>query len=204
MSSNLGYTQTKFQDSIFLMNGHQIAAKVIDTLPGILNASDIEKPDKRLQYEWDQLYMVKFSNGFKRYYYFQDSTINNWFTQNEMWMFMKGERDARKGFKAKGALYGAALVGLLGGMTGTFWAPIAPYGFMALSGIPKIKIKHSTVSNVAYLKSEVYILGYERVARQKLKTRSLLGGTIGLIAGYGLYAIFHQYYPESANIGVSK
>lgn len=187
------------------MNGHQIAAKVIDTLPGMVNAiSGEEKSNKKLQYEWDQLYMIKFAKGFKRYYYSKDTTINNWFTRSEMWMYMKGERDARKGFKARGALYGSAVVGLFGGMTGTFWAPVLPYGFMALSGLPKIRIKHSTVSNEVYLKSEPYILGYERVARQKLKTKSLLGGTIGLILGYTVYALFHESYPESTNVGISQ
>jgi hypothetical protein len=46
-----------------------------------------------------------------------------------------------------------------------------------------------------YIESDAYILGYERVARQKRKTKSLIGGTIGLVLGYGFYGIFNQYYP---------
>jgi hypothetical protein len=148
--------------------------------------------------------MVKFSNGYKRYFYIQDSTINNWFTRDEMWMYMKGENDARKGFRARGCLIGAGITGLLGGMTGTIWGPIAPYTYMALSGIPKIRIRHSTISNPRYVESDAYILGYERVARQRRKLRSLVGGTIGLALGYGFYALFHNSYPETVDIGFNK
>jgi hypothetical protein len=54
------------------------------------------------------------------------------------------------------------------------------------------------------VESDAYILGYERVARQKMKLKSLVGGSIGLVAGYCFYAIFHNQYPEKLNIGFGK
>lgn len=189
-------------DTLYLMNGHIVTQKVIDTLLGAVTINHPEKLFKRIHYEPDQIYMVHFANGFKRYYYTQDSTINNWFTRHEMWMYMKGERDARKGFKARGAMIGSSIAGLAGGMTGTIWGPVAPYTYMALSGIPKVRINHNSVSDPKNLESDAYILGYERVARQKLKLKSLLGGTAGLAAGYIIYALFHNSYPEKLNIGM--
>jgi hypothetical protein len=196
--------QKQVQDTVFLMNGQVVAEKVIDTTLGAVTIYNPKKHSQKIHYEWDQLYMVKFSNGYKRYFYIQDSTINNWFTRDEMWMYMKGENDARKGFRARGCLIGAGITGLLGGMTGTIWGPIAPYTYMALSGIPKIRIRHSTISNPRYVESDAYILGYERVARQRRKLRSLVGGTIGLALGYGFYALFHNSYPETVDIGFNK
>jgi hypothetical protein len=196
--------QQNGEDTIFLMNGHVIGQRVVDTTLGAVSILNPKKISSRIHYEWDQLYMVKFANGYKRYYYVQDSTINNWFTRDEMWMYMKGENDARKGFKAKGSLIGAGIVGFLGGMTGTFWGPIAPYGYMALSGITKVRIRHNTVSDPRYLESDPYILGYERVARQRRKIWSLMSGTAGLILGYSFYAAFHQHYPETINFGFNK
>ena len=192
------------EDTVFLMNGHVIAARVIDTTLGAVTVHNPEKLLGRLHYEYDQLFLIRFRNGYKRYYYVQDSTISNWFTRDEMRMYMRGEVDARKGFRARGALIGATIAGFIGGMTGTIWGPAAPYGFMALTGLPRVRIVHSTVSNPLYLESNAYILGYERVARQKMKIRSVLGGTIGLFAGYGFYAIFHTKYPENLNIGLGK
>ncbi len=193
-----------FQDTVFLMNGHVVASTVTDTLPDAITIINPEKASAKLTYEWDQLYMVKYASGHKKYYYDKDSTVGNWLTRDEMWMYMKGEQDARKGYKASGALIGSGVIGLLSGMTGSFWAPLAPYGFMALSGLPKVKIKHNTVSDLNYLKSDPYILGYERVARQKLKIKSIIGGTAGLLLGYGFYFAFHKSYPETINIGFNQ
>lgn len=197
-------SQTKVQDTIYLMNGQVVGEKVIDTILGAITIINPKKTNKKIHYEWDQIFMVRYANGDKRYYYQQDSLLSNWFSRDEMWMYMKGENDARKGFKAKGAMIGAGIAGIVGGMTGTFWGPIAPYGFMALSGLPKIKIKHNTISNPAYVESDAYILGYERVARQRRKIKSVIGGTVGLIIGYTFYGLFHSRYPENINVGFSK
>lgn len=197
-------SQTKVQDTIYLMNGQVVGEKVMDTILGAITIINPKKTNKKIHYEWDQIFMVRYANGDKRYYYQQDSLLSNWFSRDEMWMYMKGENDARKGFKAKGAMIGAGIAGIVGGMTGTFWGPVAPYGFMALSGLPKIKIKHNTISNPAYVESDAYILGYERVARQRRKIKSVIGGTVGLIIGYTFYGLFHSRYPENINVGFNK
>ncbi len=198
------FSQSKAQDTIYLMNGIVVGEKIIDTVLGAVTIADPKKPSKKIHYELEQLYMVQFADGFKRYYYVQDTAMNNWFTRDEMWMYMKGENDAHRGFKARGSLIGAGIAGLLGGLTGTFFAPIAPYGYMALSGIPKVRIRAETISNPTYVESDAYILGYERVARQKRKIRSIFGGAIGLVIGYSVYALCHQYYPENIDFGFKK
>jgi hypothetical protein len=198
------YSQTAATDTIYLMNGHVVGEKIIDTLLGAVTIVNPKKPSRKINYELDQLYMVRFSDGYKRFYYQQDSLKSNWFTRDEMWMFMKGEVDARKGFKARGSLIGAGVAGVIGGLTGTFWAPVFPYGYMALVGIPKVRIRHKTVSNPNYIDSDAYILGYERVARHKRRIQAVIGGTVGLIVGFGLYSFLHPYYPEQVNIGFKK
>lgn len=198
------YSQAHVQDTIYLMNGHVVGEKVIDTLLGAVTIVNPKKPEKKIHYEWDQLYMVRFADGNKRFYYEQDSLRNNWFTREEMWMFMKGERDARKGFKARGSLIGAGVAGVVGGLTGTFWAPVLPYTYMALVGIPKVRIKAETISNPVYVESDAYILGYERVSRQKRRVQAIVGGTVGLAVGFALYSFLHPYYPEKINVGFGK
>jgi hypothetical protein len=187
--------QNPVQDTVYLMNGLTIGQKIIDTTFTTVTIHHPKKIGKKIHYEWNQLYMIRFANGNKRYYYSQDSSINNIFTRKEMWLFMKGENDARRGFKARGALITSGILGFLGGASGTIFGPLAPYGFMALSGVTKIRIKHETISNPVFIESDAYILGYERVARQKRKTKSLLGGTIGLVVGYSFFAVFRGNYP---------
>jgi hypothetical protein len=189
------------EDSIFLMNGRVVAKKVIDTTFETVTIANPSKAGKSIHFESSQLYMVKFSQGNRRYYYSQDSLAGNILSRGEMWMYMKGENDARKGYKARGALIGGGIAGLLGGMTGTIWGPILPYGFMVCTGIPRIRIRAKTVSRPEYIESNGYLMGYERVARQRQKLYSLASGTAGLIAGYAIYALLHQYYPEKVDVG---
>lgn len=180
-------TKAQYKDTILLMNGNYVVEKVIDTLIGAVTIVNPEKTTEKLHYEYDDIYCVKYASGFTDYYYSQDTLRGNYFTRDEMQYYIYGERDARKGFKARGSLIGAGIVGLASGGLGLFFAPVFPYGYMALSGIPKVRIKHSTISNPNYIDHDAYILGYERVSRSKRRIQALIGGTIGLAAGYGLY-----------------
>ena len=180
-------TKAQYKDTILLMNGNYVVEKVIDTLIGAVTIVNPEKTTEKLHYEYDDIYCVKYASGFTDYYYSQDTLRGNYFTRDEMQYYIYGERDARKGFKARGSLIGAGIVGLASGGLGLFFAPVFPYGYMALSGIPKVRIRHSTISNPNYIDHDAYILGYERVSRSKRRIQALIGGTIGLAAGYGLY-----------------
>jgi hypothetical protein len=72
---------------------------------------------------------------------------------------------------------------------------------MALTGIPKVRIKHKTISNPNYIEHDAYILGYERVSRSRRRIKALIGGTIGLAAGYGLYfGILKDKLPASLTL----
>ncbi|MBL7935309.1 MAG: hypothetical protein JNM51_05805 [Bacteroidia bacterium] len=175
------------KDTILLMNGNYVVEKVIDTVIGAVTIINPVKPSEKLHYEYDEIYCVKYSTGFTDYYYSQDTLKGNYFTRDEMLYYIYGERDARKGFKARGALIGAGIVGLASGGLGLFFAPVFPYGYMALTGLPKVRIKHNTISNPNYIDHDAYILGYERVSRSRRRIQALIGGTIGLAAGYGLY-----------------
>lgn len=194
-------SKAQYKDTILLMNGNYVVEKVIDTLIGAVTIVNPEKISEKLHYEYDEIYCVKYASGFTDYYYSQDTLKGNYFTREEMKYYMYGERDARKGFKARGSLIGAGVVGLASGGLGLFFAPVFPYGYMALSGITKVKIKHSTISNPNYIDQDAYILGYERVSRTKRRIQALIGGTIGLAAGYGLYfGILKQNLPETLKL----
>lgn len=175
------------KDTILLMNGNFVVEKVLDTLIGAVTIVNPSNVAEKLHYEYDEIYCVKYATGFTDYYYTQDSLNGNYFTRDEMLYYIYGERDARKGFKARGSLLGAGIVGLASGGLGIFFAPVFPYGYMALSGITKVRIKHKTISNPNYIDHDAYILGYERVSRTKRRISALIGGSIGLAAGYGLY-----------------
>jgi hypothetical protein len=195
------FSEAQNKDTILLMNGNYVVEKVIDTVIGAVTIVNPANTSEKLHYEYDEIYCVKYSTGFTDYYYSQDTLKGNYFTREEMKYYMYGERDARKGFKARGSLIGAGVVGLASGGLGLFFAPVFPYGYMALSGVTKVKIKHKTISNPNYIDQDAYILGYERVSRTKRRIQALIGGTIGLAAGYGLYfGILKQNLPETLKL----
>lgn len=196
------FSQNK--DTVILMNGNVVVETVVDTSLGAVTIPNPGKPGKRLHYEFEDIFCVHYASGHKHYYYSQDSLRSNWYTRDEMYMFTKGEADARKGFTARGAAISAGILGFIGGATGTFFGPILPYGFMASSGIPKIRIRHSTISNPNYIDYDTYILGYERTARYKRRIRSLTGGTIGLALGYAAYFVLFKNYFDTGKIGFGK
>lgn len=184
-----------------LMNGIVVVEKVIDTLFEHVTTYHPTKVKKKLHYDYDDVYGIFYANGNKKYFYRQDTARYMWFSRDEMYFFIKGEQDGRKGFKANGAMIGAGFLGFVGGASGSFFAPLAPYSFMALSGITKIRIKHKTISNPQFIDSDAYILGYERSARYKRKLKSLLGGTVGLALGYAFYFILKDSYPTDYQNG---
>ena len=189
------------KDTVVLMNGNYVIEKVIDTLLGTVTVYHPTKGNKKLHYEYDDVYGIFYGNGTKHYFYRQDTARYMWFTREEMGFFVKGERDGRRGFKANGSLIASGLLGFVSGASGTFFAPVLPYGFMAINGATKIRIRHNTISNPAYIDSDAYILGYERTARYKRKLKALLGGTVGLAMGYAFYGLLHDQYPTGYSKG---
>ena len=187
LAANSAFSQVP-SDTVLLLNGSSIVATVIDTANGVTTIKNPKGGKGNFAIENDRIFSIKNSKG-EQIIYVYDTIIGNEFTIDEMRLFIKGEQDAEKGFKAPGALICNIVIGAAAGVTGYFLCPIPPFAFIALSGLPKVRIRHSTVSNLEYLKQESYLNGYERVARKKRKINSLIGGGIGLGVGLGTYFI---------------
>lgn len=190
-----GFSQQRAADSLFLMNGRIVVAPVIDTLLGAATFVDPQDTSKRSHVENDQLFAIKYHDGTVSYYYKQD-TISNWFSRDEMWLFMQGERDARKGFKPKGSLFGSMACGIAGGLTGSLLGPIPAVAYTSLVGLPKVRIRHNTVSDIRLLDHDAYILGYEREARAKRRIWALIGSGVGMLVGYSTYFVWLKHEPN--------
>ena len=190
------FAQRKPADSLFLMNGRIVVAPVLDTTLFAATIIDPEDSTKRAHIDNESLFAIKYHTG-DLYYYYKQDTLQNFFSRDEMWLYMQGERDAKKGFKPWGSFYGTMAFGLVGGLSGTLFGPVAPAAFFLTVGIPKVRIRHNTVSNINYLEYDSYLLGYEREARAKRRRYSLIGGGIGVVAGYIAYFCLRSIYPAS-------
>ncbi|MGQ0828554.1 MAG: hypothetical protein ACT4ON_09185 [Bacteroidota bacterium] len=175
-------------DTILLLNGNIIITNIIDSTGGSVSFKNPKKPKKNTVIENDRIFSITDSTG-ENIIYTYDTIIGNEFTIEEMRYFIRGEQDAQKGFKAKGAFWGNLFVGAGAGITGFFFSPAAPFIFTALSGVPKVKIKKECVSDLECLNHDAYLMGYERVADKKRQLRSLVSGGIGLAAGLTTFFI---------------
>jgi hypothetical protein len=177
-------TAQSSNDTILMMSGQEVISMVYDTSFGNITYKNPKPDGDPITVETSDVFSIRNNKG-EMIKYVQDTAGENDLTVEEMRYYIKGQQDARKGFKPRGAFWANIGIGLASGATGSFFCPIPPFAFTALSGLTKVKIKHSTVSNLEYLKHDTYILGYEHIARGKRKTRSLIGGGIGLVGGLG-------------------
>jgi hypothetical protein len=184
------------KDTLFLMNGKFYTGKVLDTLLGGVTIKDPKDTTKNFTVDNEDLFSVKYGDGREHFYYTQDTLIGNEFTRDEMRYFMIGERDAKKGFKAPGSFFGSMAAGFAGGLSGNLLGPVLPFGYLGLCGITKVRIRHETISNPYYVDHDAYILGYERQARARRRIQSLIGGGIGLVAGYTTNFIIARSNPN--------
>lgn len=176
------------KDTLLLINGNVLITKVIDTTNGVTVVVNPKKTEKRLIIDNDKIFSIKRDTS-ETIMYVYDSVPGDEFTVDEMRYFIRGEQDAQKGFKAKGSLYGNMALSAGAGVTGSFLCPIVPFVFAALVGIPKVKIKKSSVRDLNDLNSASYLMGYQRVARKKRKINSLIGGGAGLIVGLSTFGV---------------
>jgi len=187
-------SDTARMDTIFFLNGEINAVKVVDTvyhqirfLPEIRT----KKPHVK-EVEKDRVFSVKFSNGKDRIFYFYDSAIGNVFTVMEAKMFMLGEQEADRSYRNKWPFIIGFAVGVLSPIAlpnAVLLSPIAPALTPLHTLIPVIKIDTAKIKNRNYLQYDTYLMGYEKIARKKNFSRSVVGAGIGLAVGFGTWAV---------------
>lgn len=173
------------KDTVLLMNGEKIAGDVLDTIYHHTKIRILKKKgkEKTIVIDNEEIFAVEYKDGHENVVYEQDSLAGNYFTPEEVRMFIYGERDAQKYYRCPLATGSAVLVGFGSGYVGSILSLIPPFVYSFVLLAPKIKIKYKTVSNPEYLSSDTYLLGYEKVAKRKKLFRSLVGGIGGLTAG---------------------
>jgi hypothetical protein len=186
---NTCFSQVR-QDTILLLNGDILTGKITEMT---VDHFTIKESEKVRGYSVDNDRIFSYINADGEYFlYVYDTLSGNDLTIPEMRYYMKGERDGKKGFRARPAFYTNLLIGAASGLSGSFFFPVPPFAFAILVGIPKVKIRKSTVSNLDDLNHPPYIMGYERMARKNRKIQSLIGGGFGLAAGLGAFLIIQS------------
>lgn len=171
-----------FKDTLLMRNGNIFVTSVIEYNDSLTRVVDPKRPNKNIIIENDRIFSVTNENG-ERLVYKYDSIKGDDFTIDEMRYFILGEQDAQRGFKARGAMIGGIIVGVASGITGSFLAPIPPFAYSMLVGIPKVKVNRKYCSNPELIQRDAYLMGYEEIGSKKRKIHSLISGFSGLVVG---------------------
>ena len=78
------FAQTIVNDSIFLMNGRIICGTVSDTNKTVSAVLSEKQGDRKVNYDTDQIFVIRYANGRDVYYYTQDTVNGNWLSRDDM------------------------------------------------------------------------------------------------------------------------
>ncbi len=175
------------QDKILLMNGEMVQAKVLGQstlevryLETRKNGSVRERAEPT-----EGVFSVTDSLGHERIWYFHDTVFGNDLTIDQMRWFLKGEQDARAGYKPFWPMVGSFAVGAgltigLNLETNALFIPPVMGGIMSL---PRVHVTPGSISDPLMDGDEYYATGYARVGRSKRVIRSLIAAAAGVVTG---------------------
>src|SRR4030067_485531 len=76
------------RDTVLLMNGEEIITTVVDTTVDMVKIIGTSKKKKEIIIDSDRIFSLKFSNGFEKVFYTQDSTVGNEYSVEEVRYFI--------------------------------------------------------------------------------------------------------------------
>lgn len=177
------------QDKINLMNGQVLEGKVV-------GQSTLEirylVPRKNRMVERAEptsgVFSVTDSAGREKVWYFMDTVFGNDYTVPQMRWFIKGERDARYGYKPIGPMLGGFALGA--GLTmaldlevNSLIIPPVYAGFMAW---PRVYVTRGSITDPNMEGDPIYATGYSAVGRPKRVVKSLLSTAAGVLVGLAM------------------
>lgn len=174
------------QDRILLMNGQIIQGKVLgqSTLE-IRYLMDSRRGLRERAEPTESVFSVTDTLGRERVWYFYDTVFGNDMTEQQMRWFIKGEQDARKGYKPFWPMVGGFVAGA--GLTIALDLEVnsllIPPLFAASMTLPRVHVTRGSITDPLMDGDEFYAYGYAKVGRTKRVLRTLLSSAVGIAAG---------------------
>jgi hypothetical protein len=185
-SSGVAFGQ-EAEPSILLITGKTVEGTVVNEDSLFIHYVFEKRSGKRVEkkLDWERVFSFVDAEGNERVIYVPDSTLGNYFTEEEMRYYIKGEQDALSGYKSNWTIWvGVPVSGGLGYVLSS--SPLVftvPFFYMIGAALPKYKMTPSSISDASLLRQPAYILGYERTARTKRLFKSLASGMVGAAVG---------------------
>ena len=195
------------QDKLLLLNGRIDKGEIMADNEATFDFKIYTNSGKEkiIPYDKYRIFSITDSSGKESILYKKDSSIGNFLSENRMRMSIYGQRDAHENFGSGRYFLGGFVLGLAATVFDTYEFD-SPGGFFKRSpsifpvlfplSIPlgtsllPSKIIKEDVSNIGYLNSEEYVIGFNKVKKfKRIKNSflgSLAGAAMGLISYYAL------------------
>jgi hypothetical protein len=193
------FTQVQ-QGKVLLMNGTVVENTLWEEKDGLIYIYDqrhnLFGKEKTRAIELSKNEIFSLSNGSKeQVLYFQDTMLGDYYTPEEMRVYLSGAGDARKNYKAKHiSAIGFAICGAAGYLVGDglLVLIIPPITYAAIQYAGKIKIREKYISNPNFKYNDLYAEGFEPPARSRKMIRGALSGLAGSVTGVLISLIKNQ------------
>ena len=193
------FTQVQ-QGKVLLMNGTVSENTLWEEKDGLIYIYDqrnnIFGKEKTRAIELNKSEVYSLSNGSKeQILYYQDTMLGDYYTPEEMRVYLAGAGDARKNYKARHiSAIGFALCGAAGYLVGDglLILIIPPVTYAAMQYVGKIKIREKYMSDPNFKYNDLYAEGFEPPARSRKMIRGALSGLAGSVTGVVLSIIKNQ------------
>lgn len=174
------------QDRILMMNGRVITGTVLGQSTLEVRYLGLGKHAAKERSEpTEDVFSVTDSLGRERVWYFYDTIFGNDMTVDQMRSYIKGQADAREGYKPTWSMVGGFLFGA--GTTiaanlevNAFFLP--PIYAVAMT-LPRVNVTPGSIRDPYMEGNEDYAYGYARVGRSKRVVRGLLSTFAGIGVG---------------------
>ncbi len=188
------------QGRVLLMNGTMVENTLWEEKDGLIYIYDQKKnilgKEKTRAFELTKSEVYSVSNGSKeQILYYQDTMLGDYYTPEEMRVYLAGAGDARKNFKAWHiAIIGYELCLFAGNLVGDglLILIIPPITYAAIQYVGKIKIREKYMSDPNFKYNDLYAEGFEPPARSRKMIRGALSGLAGSVTGVVLSIIKNQ------------
>jgi len=177
------------QDRILLMNGQTIKGRVLGQ-SSLEVRYQIPKGARLIERSepTESVFSVTDSLGHERVWYFMDTVFGNDYSVDQMRWIIKGEQDARDGYRPLlpmlgGFAFGMAPVVALDLEVMSLLLPPIYAGLMAL---PRVHVTKGSIRDPLMDGDPYYATGYASVGRSKRILRTLYATAAGVAAGLAL------------------
>lgn len=173
------------QDKLLFLNGKDLKGEILNVTNYEITFKDLK--NKEIIIDNYRVFSYHKDNK-ETLTYKYDTLEGNFLKEQDMRMFVYGERDAFKSYHSR---FSNALGFAAGGVAGYFMHKDqafiyagAPLVYTTLTLPFPTRVKHKRLTDLQYLKDDEYLRGHERVARSKRTQNALLSSVIGMGSGF--------------------